>query len=165
MAQVKLFQEDRSVHGTSHIVSRGPQCPWHKSHCFKRTAWPWHKSHCFKRTAVSLAKATLFQEDRSDHSISHIVSRGPNENTTEWARKAEFLQNRIPDSRWCMKSYIPTCTMPRMRDPLIALDSHKQLATWSSMLSKPCGLCHGETQYKNIATSHKQVYNVLALKY
>ena len=63
-----------------------------------------------------------------------------------------------------MKSYIPTCTMPTMRDPLIALDSHKQLAIWSSMLCKPCGLCHGETQYKNIATSHKQVYNVLALK-
>ena len=51
MAQVKLFQEDRSVHGTSHIVSRGPQCPW-------------HKSHCFKRTAVSMAQVTLFQENR-----------------------------------------------------------------------------------------------------
>ena len=64
LAQVTLFQEDRSVHGTSHIVSRGPQCPW-------------HKSICFKRTAVSLARITLFQEDRSVHGTSHIVSRGP----------------------------------------------------------------------------------------
>ena len=75
----------------------------------------------YKSDAASMAQVTLYQEDRGKIQLNE-------------PGKQNFAKQNIPDSRWCMKSYLPTRTMPKRREHLIALDSHEQLATWFSML-------------------------------